>query len=355
MDKRTFGLTNEYSPVVSGSLGRAVLRNGGRLHADAAGRPEYATPGCGSVPELVVHDKAGERILEGLLTDAVRVFKANAGGSFGCQENYTVAGPREFGRLADILIPFLVTRQLICGAGAVAPTPHGAVYCLSRPAVTARSKPFISARDEPREAAAGVRRLRVIVSDSTMSEPTTLLKAGATDLVLRMAEAGVRLPDRTLDSPVQAIGEVSRDLTGRHRVPLTHGREMSALDIQRDYLARARDFTDVHGADAVTVRVLGLWERALEAIGTGNLGAIAREIDWVIKYRLIEEYLAAHDLPLSAPPVAEADLAYHDINRRRGLYYRLVRAGQVDRTARDIDIFEAKTVPPVAGRYRQAG
>lgn len=194
-----------------------------------------------------------------------------------------------------------------------------------------------------------------MVSDPTMSETTTLLKAGATDLVLRMAEAGTMLPGLTLDNPVQAIGEVSGDITGRRRVRLAGGRKMSALDIQREYLARARDFAGQHGPDAVSGHVLGLWERALDAIGTGNLGAVAREIDWVIKYQLIEQYRAAHDLPLSAPQVARADLAYHDIHRGRGLYNQLQRSNMVDRTARDIDVFEAKTVPPVPRRYRQAG
>jgi proteasome accessory factor A len=136
---------------------------------------------------------------------------------------------------------------------------------------------------------------------------------------------------------------------------LANGREMSALDIQREYLAKSKDFTDRRGADAISTRVLGLWQRALEAIGTGNLDAIAREIDWVIKHQLIERYRATHDLPLSAPQVARADLAYHDVHRGRGLYYLLQRGGAVERTARDIDIFEAKTAPPVPGRYRQAG
>jgi proteasome accessory factor A len=364
---------------VSGGLGGTVsLRNGGRLHVDGAvSQPRYATPECGSVPDLVVHDKAGERILEGLLAGAgqrlheegiagdIHVFKTTAGAagiSFGCQEDYPIGRRGEFGRLADILIPFLVTRQLICGAGAVTQTPGGAVYCLSRRAghtgpssAAARSRPFINTRDEPRDAAAGWRRLRVIVSDSTMSETTTLLKAGATDLVLRMAEAGTAAPDLTVDNPARAINEVSRDITGRHRVRLARGREMSALDIQREYLAKAKDFTGRHGADAVSRRVIDLWERTLDAIGTGSLAAIAREIDWVIKYQLIGRYRSTHDLPLSAPQVAQADLAYHDIDRSRGLYYQLQRANAVDRTARDIDIFEAKTVPPAPGRYRQAG
>ena len=194
-----------------------------------------------------------------------------------------------------------------------------------------------------------------MAGDGNMSETTTLLKAGATDLVLRMAEAAITMPDLTLDHPIQAIGSLSRDLTGRSRVRLADGRQMSALDIQREYLARARDFTGQRGADAVTGRVLRMWERALEAIGAGNLDAIAREINWVSKYQLIERYRAEHDLPLSAPEVARADVAYHDVRRDRGLYYQLQRGRAVDRTARDIDIFEAKTVPPPPGRYRQAG
>jgi proteasome accessory factor A len=101
--------------------------------------------------------------------------------------------------------------------------------------------------------------------------------------------------------------------------------------------------------------VLGLWERALDALDAGNLDAVAREIDWVIKYQLIERYRAEHDVPLSAPELTQADLAYHDIHRDRGLYYELQRSSAVERTARDIDIFDAKTVPPVPGPYRQAG
>jgi proteasome accessory factor A len=401
VDKRFFGLRNQYSvvfsvggqrqlspeevgrrlfgPVVSGGQGSSVLlRNGGRLYLEVVSYPEYATPECDSVLDLIVYDKAGERILEGLLVDAdqrlreegiagdVSVFKSTAGpaGSYGCQEDYLAGRRGEFGRLADFLIPFLVTRQIICGAGTVVQTPRGAVYCLSRPAghigngvspAITRSRPLINTRDEPRAAAAGLRRLRVIVSDSTMSETTTMLKVGATDLVLRMAEAATVMPDLTLHDPVQAIGEVSRDMTGCSRVRLADGRQMSALDIQREYLAKARDFTGKRGADAVSRRVLGMWERALDAIGTGNLDTIAREIDWVIKYQLIERYRATHDLPLSAPQVAQADLAYHDVHRGRGLYYQLQRSDAVDRTVRDIDIFEAKTVPPVPGRYRQAG
>ena len=134
-----------------------------------------------------------------------------------------------------------------------------------------------------------------------------------------------------------------------------HIDQMSALEIQHEYLGRARDFTDRTGLDASGARVLGMWERALGAIETGNLDLVAREIDWVTKYQLIERYRARHDLPLSSPRVAQLDLAYHDVHRGRGLYYLLQRAGAVERAARDIDIFEAKSVPPQTTRAKLRG
>ena len=402
MDRRIFGLENEYgvtctfrgqrrlSPdevarylfrrVVSwGRSSNVFLRNGARLYLDVGSHPEYATPECDNVVDLVAHDKAGERILEGLLVDADRrlreegiagdiyLFKNNtdsAGNSYGCHENYLVGRHGEFGRLADILIPFLVTRQIICGAGKVLQTPRGAVYCVSQRAehiwegvssATTRSRPIINTRDEPHADAERFRRLHVIVGDSNMSETTMLLKVGSTDLVLRMVEAGVVLRDMTLDNPIRAIREVSHDMTGRSRVRLANGREMSALEIQWEYLNRAKDFTEKNGVDAVSTRVLEMWERALTAIEDGNLDKIAREIDWVTKYQLIERYRAKHDLPLSAPRVAQLDLAYHDVHRGRGLYYLLQKNGAVDRVTTDLRIFEAKSIPPQTTRAKLRG
>jgi proteasome accessory factor A len=402
VDRRIFGVETEYgitctfrgqrrlSPdevarylfrrVVSwGRSSNVFLGNGARLYLDVGSHPEYATPECDSVIDLVAHDKAGERILEGLVADAgarlreegiagdIYLFKNNtdsAGNSYGCHENYLVPRHEELGRLTGILTPFLVTRQLICGAGKVLQTPRGAVYCLSQRAehiwegvssATTRSRPIINTRDEPHADAERFRRLHVIVGDSNMSETTLLLKVGATGLVLRMAEAGAVPPDMTLDNPIRAIREVSHDITGKSRVRLADGREMSALEIQYEYLNQARDFTDKNGLDAVSKRVLDMWERALGAIETGNLDLIAREIDWVTKYQLIERYRARHDLPLSAPRVAQLDLAYHDIRRGRGLYYLLQRNGAVDRVTRELDIFEAKSIPPQTTRAKLRG
>src|SRR5512142_3064232 len=272
--------------VVSwGRSSNVFLRNGARLYLDVGSHPEYATPECDSVPDLVTHDKAGERILEGLLVDAERrlreegiagdiyLFKNNtdsAGNSYGCHENYLVGRHGEFSRLSDVLIPFLVTRQIIAGAGKVLQTPRGAVYCVSQRAehiwegvssATTRSRPIINTRDEPHADAERFRRLHVIVGDSNMNESTSLLKVGTTDVVLRMLESGIVLRDLTLENAIRAIREVSHDMTGRRRVKLANGREASALEIQLEYYAKARDFTAKNGLDPVSKRVLDMSAR----------------------------------------------------------------------------------------------
>jgi proteasome accessory factor A len=402
MERRIFGIENEYgvtctfrgqrrlSPdevarylfrrVVSwGRSSNVFLKNGARLYLDVGSHPEYATPECDNAVDLVTHDKAGERILEGLLVDAERrlreegiagdiyLFKNNtdsAGNSYGCHENYLVGRHGEFSRLADVLIPFLVSRQLVVGAGKVLQTPRGAVFCVSQRAehiwegvssATTRSRPIINTRDEPHADAERFRRLHVIVGDSNMSETTTLLKIGATDLVLRMIEAGVVLRDLSLENPIRAIREISHDMTGRRKVKLLNGREASALEIQREYHSKAVDFIDRRGSDPVVDKVLELWGRTLTAVETGDLTLVEREIDWVTKHQLIERYRGKHDLPLSSPRVAQLDLAYHDVNRNRGLYYLLERNGSVARATTDLAIFQAKSVPPQTTRAKLRG
>jgi proteasome accessory factor A len=366
--------------VVSwGRSSNVFLRNGSRLYLDVGSHPEYATAECDDLAQLVTHDKAGERILEELLVDAERrladegiggdifLFKNNtdsAGNSYGCHENYLVARAGEFSRIADILLPFLVTRQLICGAGKVLQTPRGAVYCLSQRAehiwegvssATTRSRPIINTRDEPHADAERYRRLHVIVGDSNMSEVTTLLKVGSANLVLEMIEQGVQFRDFSLDNPIRAIREISHDLTGRRPVRLAGGREASALDIQREYHARAAEHVARRGPDPVAERVVELWGRTLDAIDSQELSKIDREIDWAIKHRLVEQYRAKHNIELSNPRIAQLDLAYHDIRRGRGIFDLFQRKGMVERVTTDAAIDEAKDVPPQTTRAKLRG
>ena len=406
MARRIFGIETEYgvtctfqgqrrlSPdevarylfrrVVSwGRSSNVFLRNGSRLYLDVGSHPEYATAECDDLVQLVTHDKAGERILEGLQVDAeqrlagegilgdIFLFKNNtdsAGNSYGCHENYLVGRQGEFFRLAEVLIPFLVSRQLICGAGKVLQTPRGATYCVSQRAehvwesvssATTRSRPIINTRDEPHADAERFRRLHVIVGDSNMSETTTLLKVGSTDLLLRMLEAGIPLRDLTLENPIRSIRDISQDPTGRRPVRLASGKTISGLQMQREYFERVESYARTTGllADpgSVASRVVDLWSRTLDAIEFDRLQDVGREIDWVIKRTLIERYMAKHDLPLTDARISQVDLAYHDISRQRGLYYLLVNKGLVDRVSSDISIFEAKSVPPQTTRAKLRG
>src|SRR6201996_387707 len=366
--------------VVSwGRSSNVFLRNGSRLYLDVGSHPEYATAECDDLAQLVTHDKAGERILEDLLVDAERrladegiggdifLFKNNtdsAGNSYGCHENYLVARAGEFSRIADILLPFLVTRQLICGAGKVLQTPRGAVYCLSQRAehiwegvssATTRSRPIINTRDEPHADAERYRRLHVIVGDSNMSEVTTLLKVGSANLVLEMIEQGVQFRDFGLDNPIRAIREISHDLTGKRPVRLAGGREASALEIQREYHSKAAEHVARRGSDPVADRVIELWGRTLDAVEGQELSLIDREIDWAIKHKLVERYRSRGDLGLSSPRIAQLDLAYHDIRRGRGVFDLLQRKDLVDRVTDDGEIEAAKDTPPQTTRAKLRG
>lgn len=366
--------------VVSwGRSSNVFLSNGSRLYLDVGSHPEYATAECDDLAQLVTHDKAGERILEDLLIDAERrlaeegiggdifLFKNNtdsAGNSYGCHENYLVTRAGEFSRVADVLLPFLVTRQLVCGAGKVLQTPRGGVYCLSQRAehiwegvssATTRSRPIINTRDEPHADAERYRRLHVIVGDSNMAEPTTLLKVGSVHLVLQMIEEGVQFRDFTLDNPIRAIREISHDLTGRRQVRLAGGREASALEIQREYYARAVQHVESSDPSPTTQYLIDLWGRALDAVEQQDFSSIDTEIDWAIKHRLVERYRSKHNLTLSDPRVAQLDLAYHDIRRGRGVFDLLQRKGMVRRITDDGEIELAKDSPPQTTRAKLRG
>ena len=402
MERRIFGLENEYgvtctlrgqrrlSPdevarylfrrVVSwGRSSNVFLANGARLYLDVGSHPEYATPECDSIYDLVVHDKAGERILEQLLSSAeqrlreegirgvIYLFKNNtdsAGNSYGCHENYLTSRRDDFSQYAEVLIPFLVTRQIYAGAGKVLQTARGAMYCIAQRAehiwegvssATTRSRPIINTRDEPHADAERYRRLHVIVGDSNMSEYATFLKVGACSIILRMLEEPqVVMRDMTLENPIRAIREISHDMTCTRRVRLANGREMSALEIQNDYLERALRYADKRDLSPLEKQALQMWEHCLTTIARDPL-ELDREVDWVIKHKLVERFRERHDLPLSHPRVALIDLQYHDVNRDRGIFYKLQDRGMVERICSDDDIHHAVEHPPQTTRARLRG
>jgi len=402
MDRRIFGIENEYGVTCTfrgqrrlspdevarylfrrvvhwGRSSNVFLENGARLYLDVGSHPEYATPECDVVREVVAHDKAGERILEALLGAAemrlheegisgqVYLFKNNtdsAGNSYGCHENYLVGRQGEFARMADVLIPFFVTRQIWCGAGKVLHGPRGAQFCIAQRAehiwegvssATTRSRPIINTRDEPHADAERFRRLHVIVGDSNMSEWTTFMKVGITDLVLRMVEGNTVMRDLSLENPIRAIREISHDTSCSRKVKLANGRELSAVEMQVEYYEKTERFVERRGADEVSKVLLREWREALDALIDGETERLVRKVDWVTKRMMIDRYMVKHDLALASPRVALLDLSYHDVNRARGLYYLLEKAGKVDRVVTDAQVNLAMREPPQTTRAKLRG
>ncbi len=402
MERRIYGLENEYgvtctlrgqrrlSPdevarylfrrVVSwGRSSNVFLANGARLYLDVGSHPEYATPECDSLHDLIAHDKAGEWILGQLVESAqsrlteegirgdIYLFRNNtdsAGNSYGCHENYLTSRDDDLSHYSEVLIPFLVSRQIYAGAGKVLQTARGAQFSISQRAehiwegvssATTRSRPIINTRDEPHADSDRYRRLHVIVGDSNMSEYATYLKVGACSLILRMLEdPSVVLRDMTLENPIRAIREISHDITCRRRVRLANGREASALEIQSEYLNRALRYAECHELLPQEKQALVMWEHVMSGLETDPL-ALDREIDWVTKHNLIEAYRERHDLPLNHPKVALLDLQYHDIDRGRSVFYKLQQAGRIERVVTDADIVEAMDTPPQTTRARLRG
>ncbi|HCB34419.1 MAG TPA: Pup--protein ligase [Acidimicrobiaceae bacterium] len=402
MQRRIVGIENEYgvtctlrgqrrlSPdevarylfrrVVSwGRSSNVFLANGARLYLDVGSHPEYATPECDSAYDVVCHDRAGERILEQLVATAekrlaadgvggtIYMFKNNtdsAGNSYGCHENYLTTRRDDFSDYAEVLIPFLVTRQIYAGAGKVLNTGRGARYCISQRAehiwegvssATTRSRPIINTRDEPHADAERYRRLHVIVGDSNMSDYTSFLKVGAAMLMLRMLEdPAVNLRDMTLENPIRAIRDISHDLTCRRRVRLANGREVSALDIQSEYLERAKRYADTNEISPQEKQTLEMWEHCVTGLADDPL-SLHREIDWVIKHRLIDGFAAKHGLSLDDPRVALLDLQYHHVHRTKGVFSIMARRGQVERLLDEDDVVRAMDEAPQTTRARLRG
>jgi proteasome accessory factor PafA2 len=357
----------EGAPEDDSGLVNIILPNGSRYYVDHA-HPEYSSPECSNARDVVVWDKAGERILEESMQAArralaegqsIHVYKNNSdgkGNSYGCHENYLVERQTPFPHLVKHLIPFFVTRLVYTGAGKVG-SENGVEevdYQISQRAdffevevglETTFKRPIINTRDEPHADAERYRRLHVIVGDANMSEVSTLLKAGTTAIVLQMIEDDFIADDFTLREPVRAMGAVSRDPTCRQTIDLVDGRRLSAVELQWEYLRLAKKYAEENEVDTVTGDVLDRWEMVLDALERDPL-TLEREVDWVAKLSVLEAYRARDGLAWNHPKLRLIDLQYHDVRRDKGLYHKLVRAGKIDRVVTDSEIEHAVDNPP---------
>lgn len=369
-----------FRPVVArGRSSNVFLPNAARLYLDVGSHPEYATAECDDWWELVAQDRAGERIFADLAQEAnerfvregedarIHLLKNNVdseGNSFGSHENYLVDRRGEFTRLPRYLLPFLVTRQIVTGAGGVAPgsAQEEPQFVFSRrsdhmweavSSATTRTRPIINTRDEPHGDPGRFRRLHVIVGDSTMSEVSTHLRFATTDLVLRAIESGRALPDLSLRDDIAAIRAVARDLTGRAPIPTADGGTTTALDVQQRWLEIASEHAEP-GAPQEQ-QALEAWQRGLDAVRTGDRTWASQNLDWAIKERLFGQVAQRRGIELGDPAIERLDLAYHDIDPERGVHAALVKRGLAPSSLPEDRIERARTIAPTTTRAHLRG
>ena len=372
-----------FRPVVAmGRSSNVFLRNAARLYLDVGSHPEYASAECDDWWELVAQDRAGERIFADLTAQAnqalaadgqdarIHLLKNNVdsvGNAFGSHENYLVDRRGEFTRLPKYLLPFLVTRQIVTGAGGVVHDEdetgqRRARFVFSRrsdhmweavSSATTRTRPIINTRDEPNGDPSRYRRLHVIVGDSTMSEVSTHLRFATTDLVLRLIESGRSLPELALADDIAAIRAIARDLAGAASIPLADGGTTTALEVQQQWLDRAAEIADP--GVAAEQETLETWQRALDAVRTGDRSWAATHLDWAIKERLVAQVAERRGIDLSDPAIERLDLAYHDIDPDRGMFWALQRRGLAPAVLPEQRIERARTVAPTTTRAHLRG
>ena len=379
-----------FRPVVDKHQATNIFTdNASRLYLDVGSHPEIATGECDSLTQLLNYERAGDAIVNDLavqaestlqnmgLAKSLILFKNNVdsqGNSYGCHENYLISRHMVLRDISRKLMPFMITRQLICGAGMVAPEKANspARFVLSQRAdqvwegvssATTRSRPIINTRDEPHGDSSRFRRMHVIVGDSNMAEPTFALKVGSTLLMLEMIEANFDLPNLEVEDPIAHIREIALDLTGQTPVQLVDdsapAAQMTALEIQTLLCQCAEKWLE-HRPDEGTptaemAKVVELWKRVLEAIRTQDFSKVNRDIDWVIKKDLLDKYRDRLQSDWSHPKLAQIDLSYHDIRPGRGLYDVLMRKGLVSRWTDDEAIAKAVNIAPQTTRAKLRG
>ncbi len=350
-------------------MANVILPNGARLYVDHA-HPEYSSPEVTNPLDGVRWDKAGELVmLEAVrrvaslhgVNSPINLYKNNTdnkGASYGSHENYLCSRDTPFGALVRHLVPFFVTRQVMCGAGRVGRGQDGrtAGFQISQRAdffevevglETTLKRPIVNTRDEPHADADRYRRLHVIIGDANMSEISTYLKLGTTALVLAMIEAGFLADDLAVSQPVRELHTVSHDQSLQHAVALADGRTMTALDLQGEYLDRARKFVDDRMGDDVdeqTTDVLNRWESVLTRLAADPM-LLAGELDWVAKLRLLQGYRDRDGLEWDSARLQLVDLQYADVRPEKGLYHRLVQRGAMT-TLLDPDTVRAAVDSP---------
>ena len=379
-----------FEPSYSGGF----LMNGARLYIDAVGSHlEYATAECRDLTDLVANDRAGQRqivraISELGLEDVVSVYNNSVdhfgGHTFGCHENYLVRSDDDFlNRSVQMLYPFLVTRQIFAGVGRVGghiltsnvarpsyedvmqnpvdyiwvSQVYGVIpdwevnfqlsqradHILKTLATRVRfNRALINPKWESFYSHDGMTRMHILFGESNQNEYAYALKVGTTHLVLRLLEED-RVPETLImANPIRALRDVSRDMSFRWMVMLYDGTQINAVDLQREYLKLAQTY---RGETTQTDWILDEWESILNGLASDPM-ELGDRIDWVAKYKIVEEYRAEEGLDWHDDALHSVDLEYHNIDPSASLFHAWQEMGNTRRMVDDLDILTAMTDPP---------
>lgn len=350
-----------------------VLTNGARFYVDHA-HPEYSAPETLGAKQAALYDAAGDvvalraanRLAKEPGSPQVLLYKNNTDSksvSYGAHENYLVPREVPFDDLVHGLLPFFVSRQVICGAGKVGigqrnQTPG---FQISQRAdffeeevglETTVRRPIINTRDEPHAHFRSWRRLHVIIGDANMSQYSTWMRVASTSHVLDLIEAG-RVPAIRLHDPVEALKSISHDPSLSVQVSTDRG-PMTALEIQRLYLDAAQELhaekqNQHDAAYAASAEELEAWHGLLDDLQTDPF-TTADRVDWVAKLQLLESYRRRDQLDWDAPLLGMIDLQYHDLRPEKGLHHKLVRAGRMRALFAEEQVTQAADQPPADTR-----
>lgn len=361
LDARGFTPLGARPPAIETHLVNAVLTNGARYYVDHA-HPEMSTPECLDARTVVRYDRAGELVVIESMAAAKELlgggqeliaYKNNSdgkGNSYGTHENYLMDRNTPFSHIVANATVHFVTRQIFIGAGKVGCEIPGTgidvvPYQLTQRAdffeeevglETTLKRPIINTRDEPHADAQKYRRLHVIVGDANMSEFATWLKVGSTMIVLAMIEDGEFAPELAFRAPVQALRNVSYDLTLSSPLRLADGTSATAIEIQAEIIEAAEKYLDRYGTDGAggpdALKVLEAWRETVETLERNPI-ELADRIDWIAKKKLLDAYRERDSLEWGDARLRALDLQYHDMRPERSVFNKLKMHTMVDHEA----------------------
>lgn len=332
-----------------------ILGSGARFYNDH-GHPEFATPECFDLDELCLHDAAGEsvvlragRMLEERLGQRVRVYKNNTdfhGASYGTHESFLLPRKIGFEDLFRGLVPMLVARIVLTGAGKVGSEASPAAnYQISARAdfftesanvETLYRRPVMNTRDEPHADPDKWQRLHVICGDANMIPGCTRRKVGLVRLALCLIAEGIA-PRWDIHDPALALRSLSRSPAPPFAIEGIGDNSTTAEAILESYFTAYENRPQVDPpasspdlpGPADYSPLIAECRQLMQELRLGDEAAIGK-IDWTAKRRLIEMAMEEEGLKWGRPELQSYDLEYHNADPAEGLYFAMAGMGMAE-------------------------